>query len=208
MIKNDRQLLRARRRVDELKVRISELRQEYSGLARELHTTPLESSLNQIEHQITEYEELTNSSLAEATDGNLKKPHLIEDTAKLLTKLRIAAGLTQSEMAERLGWQQSNLSRFESDNYCGQTLSKIAEYADALEVWLYVVPEMDEVPKKIRYSKAPEENLHLINLGVRAPSASETYFWAAMTTTSAEQTHATNTTLHHAKLDEYELAKV
>ncbi|MCA9925238.1 MAG: helix-turn-helix transcriptional regulator [Anaerolineales bacterium] len=208
MIKNDRQLHHARSRLDELKASIAELKREYSGLLRELHTTPLQNSVNKIETQIAEYEELTASSLADAVDGLLKKPHLFEETAELLTKLRIAAGLTQTEMAERLGWQQSNLSRFESDNYSGQTLSKIAEYADALEVWLYIVPELDEMPSRIKYNKVIEFDPSLAKYNFENVDVPESHFWASIATTSAYQPTIIDKPAKQEIIDEYDLVTV
>jgi transcriptional regulator with XRE-family HTH domain len=89
----------------------------------------------------------------------LNKPILIDNISELLSKLRIAANLSQHEMADKLGWEQSNLSRFENENYNSQTISKIVEYVSALGVWLHITPSLTEEIKpenkmvKLRNSK-------------------------------------------------------
>jgi transcriptional regulator with XRE-family HTH domain len=51
-------------------------------------------------------------------------------------------------MAELLGWEQSNLSRFENENYSSQTISKIVEFASALGIYLHVTPSLTEEPEQ------------------------------------------------------------
>lgn len=145
MIRNRKQLLHAEKRLADVESEISEIRKQYSGIEEKIYTTPLENTAADLRKDIAEYTELVNSSLPEAVNGTLKKAMLLDDIGELLTKLRIAAGLSQAEMAERLEWKQSNLSRFESANYGSQTVAKAVEYADSLGVWLYVVPHLEEL---------------------------------------------------------------
>ncbi len=145
MIRNNRQLLHAKKRLAEIYSEIETIREQYSGIEEEIYTVPLENSVEDLISEIGEFNELINSSFHDAVDGVLKKPNLLDDIGELLTKLRIAKGISQTEMAEMLGWQQSNLSRFESGNYGSQSIAKIIEYADSLGVWLYVVPHLEEL---------------------------------------------------------------
>ena len=53
--------------------------------------------------------------------------------ARLVRRLREEAGLTQSELADRVGTTQSVISRLESDDYEGHSLSMLYRVAAALD---------------------------------------------------------------------------
>lgn len=53
------------------------------------------------------------------------------DLALMLTRLRTDAELTQSELAERLGWDQPRVSRMESVSGPQPTAESVASYAKA-----------------------------------------------------------------------------
>lgn len=149
MIKNDRQLRQAIARLHRVRGQIEDSEQRYSGIERELLTIPLYQEQEELEQEISEFQELRGLSLEEAVEGPLRDPTLLDNVGELLAKLRISADLTQEELAARIGWQQSNLSRFESENYHSQTIAKVVEYASALGVWLHVVPSLTERPREL-----------------------------------------------------------
>ena len=66
---------------------------------------------------------------------------------QLLVSLRIARGLTQRELAERLGVHESLVSRDERNEYHGITLDRAARILDALgyELRSTVVPRGGEL---------------------------------------------------------------
>lgn len=49
-----------------------------------------------------------------------------------LKSVRIAKGLSQSEVAESIGGHQSNISRFENPEYEGRTINSIRTYANGI----------------------------------------------------------------------------
>jgi transcriptional regulator with XRE-family HTH domain len=69
------------------------------------------------------------------------------ELSPLIRKLREAAGLTQAELAERLGTTQSVISRLESDDYEGHSLSMLNRIGAALNCRLTVglAPERSEM---------------------------------------------------------------
>ncbi len=146
MIKNDAQLKRTHRVLREVRERVYDLERRYSGIELETLAAPVIDFAEDLEREISEYRELRQSSLDQAVAGPLSEPMLLDNVAQLLSKLRIAAGLTQADLAERLGWRQSNLSRFESAAYSSQTIAKVVEYAAALGVYLHVSPCLAEKP--------------------------------------------------------------
>jgi transcriptional regulator with XRE-family HTH domain len=151
MIKNNIQLKQTLTRLQEVKQQIDELRNQYSGIELEILTTPLWQEIEDLRDQIEEYEELRDSSLEQAIRGRLRASILLDNVSELLTKLRIAASLTQEELANKLGWQQSNLSRFESESYHSQSIAKVVEYASALDVWLHITPSLAKKLPEVRY---------------------------------------------------------
>jgi len=54
------------------------------------------------------------------------------DVARQLYAIRIEAGLTQRELAERIGTQHTVISRIEDDDYEGHSLSMLRRVANAL----------------------------------------------------------------------------
>jgi DNA-binding XRE family transcriptional regulator len=142
MIKNEAQLRQAMDRLDAIEKHLDDLRKESSGFELETLARPVSVLAEEIRGEIREYLVLRASDLQGAICGPLAKPVLLENIGDLLAKLRIAAGLTQNELAQRLGWHQSNLSRFESETYSGQTISKVSEVASALGVYLLVSPSL------------------------------------------------------------------
>jgi transcriptional regulator with XRE-family HTH domain len=152
VIRNRNQLNQARNRLNDVLREVESLSRDYSGMEQEILRTPLIHEIEELREEIAEFQELSQSTLDEATQGILQKPMLLDQIGELLTKLRIAAGFTQAELAARLGWQQPNLSRFESENYNSQTIAKVVEYADSLGVWLHVVPSLTEKPPEVIYT--------------------------------------------------------
>lgn len=143
MIKDAKQLDVAKKRIKKIKATFSELSiQEYGNHELEMFAAPYNQELEKLYNEIEEYMAIK--------DGDISKiqPMLVEEIGSLLAKLRIAQNISQSEMVEILGWEQSNISRFENKNYGSQTVKKVAEYADALGVWLYIDVQKKELTKQ------------------------------------------------------------
>jgi len=146
MIRTDRQLEKSKKRLDEVLCEIRDCKANYEGDALELRLFPLVDEANELESEIEEYEALISMDFDQAVQKILRQsPILMDRIGDLLAKLRIALGITQIDLAKRLGWHQSNVSRFESENYSSHSLSKVLDYADALGVFLYVFPSVEEV---------------------------------------------------------------
>lgn len=58
--------------------------------------------------------------------------------ARRVYELRVQAGLTQSELAEKVGTTRSEIGRMESADYEGHSLSMLGRIADALDARLEV----------------------------------------------------------------------
>jgi ribosome-binding protein aMBF1 (putative translation factor) len=58
----------------------------------------------------------------------------LEDLPDALIKARIAAGLTQRQLAEKLGIKEQQLQRYEANGYSGASLARLQRVLDALGV--------------------------------------------------------------------------
>ncbi len=58
----------------------------------------------------------------------------IEDLAIGLIKARIAMGMTQKELAAKIGVQEQQIQRYEENKYASASLARLTEIARALEI--------------------------------------------------------------------------
>lgn len=87
----------------------------------------LQSQLESLRLELIEYEELES--------GNLPPPDLeyISVIPRDLIRARIAAGLSQRELAERLGMPEQQIQRYEAKEYESVSLARISEIAKVLQ---------------------------------------------------------------------------
>jgi transcriptional regulator with XRE-family HTH domain len=57
---------------------------------------------------------------------------MVQDLPSLLIQWRIYKGLTQKQLAEKLGWHYQQLQDYEKSDYATATLRTIRKVADAL----------------------------------------------------------------------------
>lgn len=87
----------------------------------------MQSQLESLRRELTEYEDLES--------GNIPPPDLeyISVVPQDLIRARIAAGLSQRELAERLGMPEHQIQRYEAKEYESVSLGRIAEVAKVLQ---------------------------------------------------------------------------
>lgn len=112
---NERERLAAHR------ARLAEMGLTEPELKRALD--PLRSFHLQLEEEVMSYERLKRGDL-----GQLQNLHGL---GHLLVALRIARGLTQRELAARLGVHESQVSRDERNEYHGVTVERASRVLDA-----------------------------------------------------------------------------
>ena len=88
------------------------------------------SQLADLEAELREYEAIR--------DGRFEVGALREavNLPELLIKARIAQGLTQKELADRLGLKEQQIQRYEATDYAAAKWSRIMEVAGALSMEL------------------------------------------------------------------------
>jgi len=131
MIRNENEYQEAARRLGEEQERLAEHRKrlEEMGLdAAEVKRAldPLRSFHEQLSEEVESYERLKRGEM-----GELRNLHGLGAT---LVALRIALGLTQRELAERLGVHESQVSRDERNEYHAITVERASRILDAFSV--------------------------------------------------------------------------
>jgi DNA-binding XRE family transcriptional regulator len=94
---------------------------------------PLRSFHLQLEEEVEAYERLKRGELGELDN--------LHGLGRTLVALRIALGLTQRQLAERLDVNESQISRDERNEYQGVTVDRASRILDALGVTLRSVFE-------------------------------------------------------------------
>ena len=89
---------------------------------------PLRSFSLQLDEEVEAYERLKRGDLGELDN--------LHGLGRTLVALRIALGLTQRELAERLSVHESQVSRDERNEYQGITVDRASRILDALGVTL------------------------------------------------------------------------
>jgi ribosome-binding protein aMBF1 (putative translation factor) len=86
----------------------------------------LESELDVLRKQLRQYESLKAGKVRH------RKVRSLRDLPLLLIEGRIAAGLTQRQLAKRLNLPEQQIQRYEATMYAGASLERLQEVADAL----------------------------------------------------------------------------
>ena len=132
MIKNERQYRITKNAADGFARTLDALRKRPAGaegihpLIAKAEEDAVASQLADLEAQMREYENL------KAGGFQMERLDVVEEVPVLLIKARIAQGLTQRELASRVGLKEQQIQRYEADEYASASFSRIKEVADAL----------------------------------------------------------------------------
>jgi DNA-binding XRE family transcriptional regulator len=97
----------------------------------------LASQLEDLREDVRAYEAL------KAGEPNLGIERPLSDVSKALIEARIALGLTQKQLAERLEIQEQQIQRYEDTDYSSASLDRVLEVADALEPMKFTIQLQD-----------------------------------------------------------------
>jgi DNA-binding XRE family transcriptional regulator len=129
MIRNETEYQEASRRLTEERERLAKLRdrlREEGKSTSEIKrvTDPIKSFQLQLAEEVESYECLRRGQFSELTN--------FHGLGRLLIGLRIARGMSQRELAEKLGVHESQVSRDERNEYHGLTVERAARILDVL----------------------------------------------------------------------------
>lgn len=133
MIRNENEYKEAVQRLQEEKKRLADHQKQLAnaGLGRaeiKRAMDPLRSFHLQLDEEVEAYERLKRGDIGEIEN--------LHGLGRTLVALRIARGLTQRQLAERLSVNESQVSRDERNEYHGITIERASRILDALGVSL------------------------------------------------------------------------
>ena len=134
MIKNERQYKITKAQAARFSSALDSLRQRPRNddslhpLIAKAQEDALSSQLADLERDLSEYEAL------KAGEFQLDSLKVVADLPSILIKARIAQGLSQKELAERIGLKEQQIQRYEATDYASANLARIKEVASAFGV--------------------------------------------------------------------------
>ena len=134
MIKNERQYRITKNQADRFSQTLDDLRQrpreteEVHPLIAKAQEDALRSQLADLEEQLRDYESL------KAGNFQLDELNVVAELPAVLIKARIAQGLSQKDLAERLSLKEQQIQRYEATDYATASLARIMEVVEALGV--------------------------------------------------------------------------
>jgi hypothetical protein len=91
-----------------------------------LQKSALASQLEELREQLADYDGLKSGDVREIAVNSF------DELPQALIRARIAMGLSQKELAERMGLKEQQIQRYESSDYAGASLHRIKGVSGAL----------------------------------------------------------------------------
>lgn len=130
MIQNERQYKITRSKLKELSIDRATL-----DLPTDLHPRQILARKNslgiligELEQEIAEYDRLKSGQITQFPIESF------QDLPRVMIEARIAAGLTQKELAEKIGVQEQQIQRYEANNYRAVGFDRLQEIMSALDI--------------------------------------------------------------------------
>jgi ribosome-binding protein aMBF1 (putative translation factor) len=142
MIKNERQYRITKAQVQRFEEALKDLandeeeKRRENPLLFEVQVSAIESQLEDLREELAEYETLMAHS--EGKPFVFELPTL-EALPLTLIKARIAAKLSQKDLAERLGLKEQQIQRYEATEYASASLARVFEVSQVLGLNLQAV---------------------------------------------------------------------
>ena len=133
MIKNERQYRITKAQAKRFSQTLADLQKRCSESSR-IHPLIAEAQENAVRSQLRDLkEELREYEILKAGKFPGDELSVVAQLPTVLIKARIARGLSQKDLAERLGLQEQQIQRYEATEYASASLTRIKEVAGALE---------------------------------------------------------------------------
>ena len=134
MIKNERQYRITKAQAEKFGQALSQVGED-TGKARALHPRlrkaqkeAIESQLAELQAQLAEYEALRSG------ERLVLEVSSFDDLPQALIQSRIATGLSQRELAERLNMKEQQIQRYEATEYSSASIERVKEVIEALGI--------------------------------------------------------------------------
>jgi ribosome-binding protein aMBF1 (putative translation factor) len=139
MIKNERQYRITKAQAQKFTQALADLencakdKRPENPLLFQAQMSALESQLDEFHDELMEYEALTAHSEDEPLVFELTS---LQGLPLALIKARIAAKLSQKDLAERLGLKEQQIQRYEATDYASANLARVIEVSQILGITL------------------------------------------------------------------------
>lgn len=132
MIKNERQYRITKTQAKRFEQTLKELMSGSHG-DEELHPLIVKAREDAIRSQLSDLRaELEEYEALKAGRFELKQLGVVSGIPTMLIKARIAQGMSQRDLAEKIGLKAQQIQRYEATNYASVSLSRIREVIDGL----------------------------------------------------------------------------
>ena len=128
MIKSDAQRERTVVQIEGFKQALAKAAGEKPGKRSAAIRQSYEGVIRQLEDDLHEYDRLRSGELA------LPNVERLDEIAPFVAKIRIAKGVTQTELARRLGVSKQVISRYEESDYQTVAIARLQEILDAIGI--------------------------------------------------------------------------
>jgi transcriptional regulator with XRE-family HTH domain len=132
VIVTERQLAHTKAQADRFRAALAEMESgaldatDLDPRLKAAQADAVRADLARLEAEIADYERLR------AGEVRVFDADSLADLPRLLIQARIAAGLTQRQLAERLGLKEQQIQRYEATGYDGASFSRMVDVADAI----------------------------------------------------------------------------
>lgn len=128
MIKSDAQRDRTVAQIEGFRRALAKAKVEEPGKRSAAIRGSYEGMIRQLEDELREYDQMKS--------GNLTLPHFerLDQIAPSIVKIRIAKGVSQTELARRLGVSKQVISRYEESDYQTVGIVRLQEILDAIGI--------------------------------------------------------------------------
>ncbi len=128
MIKSDAQRDRTLAQIEGFRRALAKADEEKPGKRSAAIRGSYESMIRQLEDELREYDELKSGEL------NLPQVERLGQIAPFIARIRIAKGVSQTELARRLGVSKQVISRYEESDYQTVAIARLEEILDAIGI--------------------------------------------------------------------------
>ena len=128
MIKSDAQRERTAAQIEGFQQALAKVAQDKPAKRSAAIRGSYESMIRQLEDELHEYDLLKS--------GELDLPHIerLDQIAPFIARIRIAKGVSQTELARRLGVSKQVISRYEENEYQTVAIPRLQEILDVIGI--------------------------------------------------------------------------
>jgi transcriptional regulator with XRE-family HTH domain len=150
MIKNQKQAAVVRKEIDDLRALILEMDEvsakQKLDLKQQLQYNVWKGRIEDLIIEIEEYKILTSPELRTLEIGS-------ENLAKAIVSFRIASGMTQSDLADKLEIQEQQIQRYEQNDYLTASFERIIQILKTLEIEVILKKEFSKEAKVVDFAR-------------------------------------------------------